>query len=82
MGTTTAAEVEVGACVSTAVDVDSGAKVAAADELVLVEVVVVLAGDADEAGEEPDPEPAQTAGPGILYSVKAWYRLKTMPGSE
>ena len=79
---TAAAEVEVAACVET-----SGAKVAAPDKLVVVVVVVVAVLDGDEDAEEepvPDPElaPVQTAGPGILYSVKAWYRLKTMPGSE
>ena len=77
---TAAAEVEVAVCVET-----SGAKVAAPDTLVVV-VAAVLDSDGDGEGEEPlpDPElaPVQTAGPGILYSVKAWYRLKTMPGSE
>ena len=67
---TTAAEVEVAACVET-----SGAKVAAPDKLVVVVVVAVLDGDGDAEEEPvPDPElaPVQTAGPGILYSVKAW----------
>lgn len=79
MAVTAAAEVEVAACVGT-----SGAKVAAPDKLVVV-VAAVLDGDGDAEEEPaPDPElaPVQTAGPGILYSVKAWYRLKTMPGSE
>lgn len=66
-----ASEVDVGSSVS---------RVAAPKSLV---VVVVGELDGVEDGAEPDPElaPVHTAGPGILYSVKAWYRLKTMPGS-